>query len=236
MKKKYQVFVSSTYDDLQDERATVTQCLLEMNCIPVGMEQFPASNMSQMDYIRMMLDDCDYYILILAGRYGTPDSDGIGFTEKEYNYAIEHKIPVLSFLVRDTGSLPSNKCEKTAKGRQKLESFRKKVRESGKLVKFYSSADSLRAHVATSLSACIDNFPARGWVRGDLHESEVRGNLEAKIEEYLEKRTATDAEIDALFDEKVSSKEPARLTMSGGDIPDKNYVDEEWVEKQLESI
>ena len=60
MKKKYQIFVSSTYSDLKEERAAVMQCLLEMNCIPVGMEQFPASNMNQMDYIRMMLDDCDY--------------------------------------------------------------------------------------------------------------------------------------------------------------------------------
>lgn len=90
MKKKYQVFISSTYNDLQEERAAVTQCLLEMNCIPVGMEQFPASNLSQMEYIKMMLDDCDYYILILAGKYGSCDERGIGFTENEYDYAL-HK-------------------------------------------------------------------------------------------------------------------------------------------------
>ena len=70
MKKKYQVFISSTYTDLKQERMAVTQCLLDNDCIPVGMEQFPASGMSQMDYIKKMLDDCDYYILILAGRYG----------------------------------------------------------------------------------------------------------------------------------------------------------------------
>ena len=82
MKKKYQVFISSTYTDLKQESMAVTQCLLDNDCIPVGMEQFPASGMSQMDYIKKMLDDCDYYILILAGRYGTVDKDGIGFTEK----------------------------------------------------------------------------------------------------------------------------------------------------------
>lgn len=53
--KKYQVFISSTYKDLIEERAAVTQSLLDMGCIPVGMEQFPASNMSQMEYIKMML-------------------------------------------------------------------------------------------------------------------------------------------------------------------------------------
>ncbi|MFR5068675.1 MAG: DUF4062 domain-containing protein [Eubacteriales bacterium] len=41
MKKKYQVFISSTYSDLIDERATVSQCLLEMELYSCcGMEQF----------------------------------------------------------------------------------------------------------------------------------------------------------------------------------------------------
>lgn len=51
-KKKYQVFISSTYTDLKEERSAVMRCLLEMNCIPVGMEQSPASNMNQMNYIK----------------------------------------------------------------------------------------------------------------------------------------------------------------------------------------
>ena len=63
--KKYQVFISSTYKDLKEERAAVTQTLLDLSCIPVGMEQFPASDMSQMEYISKMLDSCDYYVLIL---------------------------------------------------------------------------------------------------------------------------------------------------------------------------
>lgn len=48
MQKKYQVFISSTYVDLIEARAAATQCLLDNDCIPVGMEQFPASEMSQM--------------------------------------------------------------------------------------------------------------------------------------------------------------------------------------------
>lgn len=51
-RKKYQVFISSTYTDLIQERSAVIQCLLDNDCIPVGMEQFPASNMSQMEYIK----------------------------------------------------------------------------------------------------------------------------------------------------------------------------------------
>lgn len=104
MNKKYQVFVSSTYKDLKEERMAVIRLLLKMGFIPVGMEQFPASNMSQMEYIKMMLDSCDYYLLILAGKYGSVDVDGIGFTEKEYDYAIANGIPVMSILVEDIGN------------------------------------------------------------------------------------------------------------------------------------
>lgn len=196
MKKKYQVFVSSTYSDLKEERRAVMQCLLEMNCIPVGMEQFPASGMNQMDYIRMMLDDCDYYVLILAGRYGSLDTDGIGFTEKEYDYAISHNIPVMSFVIEDIGKLTNEKCESKAALRRKLEAFRKKVCAS-KLVKFYSNLGSLTTAVAVSLNRCIQDYPAVGWVRGNSVDE--TDEIEEKIEKYLKEHTATDADIDALF-------------------------------------
>ena len=68
--KRYQVFVSSTYDDLQDERKEVMQALLELDCIPAGMELFPASSKDQWSLIKRVIDDCDYYILIIGGRYG----------------------------------------------------------------------------------------------------------------------------------------------------------------------
>lgn len=197
MKKKYQVFISSTYKDLIDERAAVTQCLLDMGCIPVGMEQFPASNMSQMEYIKMMLDDCDYYVLILAGKYGSTDSDGVGFTEKEYDYAVEKGIPVMSFVIRDVGKLTSDKCETTNAKRKKLESFRQKVC-SRKMVKFYNDIGSLQVAVAVSLNRCFQDFPAVGWIRGD--SVDVPDDIGAKIEEYMSKHTVSKEDIEDLFE------------------------------------
>lgn len=47
MDKRYQVFISSTYADLQDERQEVIQALLELDCIPAGMELFPAASEDQ---------------------------------------------------------------------------------------------------------------------------------------------------------------------------------------------
>jgi len=68
MAVRYQVFVSSTFADLQQERRDVIQTLLKMNCIPAGMELFPASDETQLDFIKRVIDDCDYYLLIIAAQ------------------------------------------------------------------------------------------------------------------------------------------------------------------------
>ena len=79
MEKRYQVFVSSTYTDLLEARQEVMQALLESDCIPAGMELFPAADDDQWTLIKRVIDDCDYCIVIIAGRYGS-----IGPEEKKF--------------------------------------------------------------------------------------------------------------------------------------------------------
>lgn len=109
--KRYQVFVSSTYEDLKEERTEVLHALLELDCIPCGMEYFPATDDSQWQYIKNMIEMCDYYLLIMGGRYGSMDEAGISYTEKEYRYAIEKNIPVIAFYHNSPDSLPVNKTD-----------------------------------------------------------------------------------------------------------------------------
>ena len=56
----------------------------------------------------------------MAALYGSTDDDGVGFTEKEYYYAIEKGIPVMSFVIKDSGKLISEKCESTNVKRKNL--------------------------------------------------------------------------------------------------------------------
>lgn len=46
MDKRYQVFVSSTFSDLKDERQGVLKAILELDHMPAGMELFPATDAS----------------------------------------------------------------------------------------------------------------------------------------------------------------------------------------------
>lgn len=180
--KRYQVFVSSTYRDLIEERAAVTNCLLDNDCIPVGMEQFPAMPISQWEYIKKMIDSSDYYLLILAGKYGSVDSQsGLSYTEKEFRYAVERNIPIIAFLYRDIKKLSYEKCEETDEGRKNVERFRKEVLNSNHLCDFYASIDGLKYAVAKSLRRTIEECPANGWVRSDQID-----NFQSKTIEQLQ--------------------------------------------------
>lgn len=109
--KRYQVFVSSTYEDLREERQEVIQALLELDSIPAGMELFPAADDDQWTLIKKVIDDCDYYIVIVGGRYGSISSTGISYTQMEYQYAVQQGKPVIGFIHKDPGSIPASKTE-----------------------------------------------------------------------------------------------------------------------------
>jgi Domain of unknown function (DUF4062) len=166
MDKRYQVFVSSTYTDLLDERRKVIHTLMEMDCIPAGMELFPAADEEQFEFIKRIIDDCDYYVLIIGGRYGSTTSEGVSYTEKEYDYAVDRGLNVLAFIHEKPDEIALGKSEKDEDLRQRLDAFRERV-GAGRLVKFWSSSTDLAGLLATSLNKTIKMYPAIGWVRGD---------------------------------------------------------------------
>ncbi|MBN2598835.1 MAG: DUF4062 domain-containing protein [Marinifilaceae bacterium] len=163
MKKKYQYFVSSTYIDLIEERTEIISSILNLGGIPVGMEFFPATGVSQINLIKRLMDDCDYYVLILAGRYGSVDDSGKSYTEIEYDYAIEKGIPIISFLHKDIDSLPRNKTELDNTAYQKVKDFREKAKIRN--CQFWADAKDLSTKVTASLAQAIILTPRPGWVR-----------------------------------------------------------------------
>jgi hypothetical protein len=112
---RYQIFVSSTYEDLREERQQATQAILEAGCFPAGMELFPASDDTQWELIKRVIEECDYYVVILAGRYGSVGPDGLSYTEMEYDYAVEKGIPVLGFVRSNIGDIPFDNTESRKK-------------------------------------------------------------------------------------------------------------------------
>jgi hypothetical protein len=162
MDKRYQVFTSSTFADLKEER----QAVIEMNCIPAGMELFPAADENQLDFIKRVIDDCDYYLLIIGGRYGSTTPDGISYTEKEYEYAVSRELKVIALVHENPDEIPFGKSEQNPQRRESLQRFRDKVC-TNRLVKFWTSAHDLPGLVALSLANTMHTYPAVGWVRAN---------------------------------------------------------------------
>ena len=73
--RKFSIFISSTYEDLKEERQALVGVALENNFIPVGMEQFHAAPISQWNVITKMIDECDFYLFVIGGRYGSIDGE-----------------------------------------------------------------------------------------------------------------------------------------------------------------
>lgn len=163
--KRFQVFISSTFKDLEEERQEVMHALLELDCMPSGMELFPAANESQWSLIKKVIDDCDYYLLILAGRYGSIGPDGVSYTEMEYRYALSTNKPVIAFVHRDPGKIIADKSESTEEGKAKLAEFRSSVEK--RLCKLWETPQELGSVVSRSLVQLIKSTPAIGWVRAN---------------------------------------------------------------------
>jgi len=164
--KRYQVFVSSTYNDLVEERAEIMQALLELDCMPAGMELFPAANEEQWKWIQKVVDESDYYLVVVGGRYGTVSAaTGMSYTEMEYRYAADASKPVIAFLHEDPSKIEAGKTESSAQAKRKLEQFRKLAET--RLCKYWSSPADLGAKVSRSITQLIKHQPAAGWVRAD---------------------------------------------------------------------
>lgn len=185
MDKRYQIFVSSTYEDLKYERQEVIKALLNFDCIPVGMEFFPAANDSQWEVISKVIRQSDYYVVIVAGRYGSLSPEGISYTQKEYEFAIKEQVPVIAFLHQNPGDIPLKKSETSEESRLKLETFRALCEK--RMCNFWKTRDELARIVMTDLIKLMKSNPRVGWVRADQIPKRVEEELEVPISELTER-------------------------------------------------
>lgn len=164
---KYQVFVSSTYIDLAEERRQILDVLLMADCIPAGMESFVAQDDEQFSIIKKVIDLCDYYILILGKRYGSvSNKTGISYTEMEYNYAIERGIPVLVFALSDDATnYNAKEIDEDDIKKGKLAEFKSQAM-TNRLASVWKDQSDLIGKVAVSIMKAKSEIVRPGWHRG----------------------------------------------------------------------
>lgn len=168
-KKKLQVFVSSTYEDLKGERQAAVEAILNAGHIPAGMELFAAGDEGQMAVIRRWIDESDVFVLILGGRYGSlePKSKK-SYTQLEYEYALEQGKPLFAVVIE-----PSHLEAKVKElgpsmfeqdNQTKFNKFRSLI--TSKMVRFWSDPKDIKLAIHETLPELLRDRNFVGWVPG----------------------------------------------------------------------
>lgn len=169
MNKKLQVFVSSTYTDLKEERQAAVQAILDAGHIPAGMELFKAGNESQLKTIYKWIDQSDVYMLILGGRYGSIETkSGKSYTQLEYEYALSKNIPVFAVVLSE--SFLTNKINLLGlsdvmeqKAPDKYQSFKSLV--MSKIIRMVDDCKDIKITIHSTLNSFLNDYNLTGWVR-----------------------------------------------------------------------
>lgn len=170
MNKKLQVFISSTFIDLKEERQAAVSAILKAGHIPAGMELFKAADKSQWEIIKRWIDASDVYMLILGGRYGSIDpKTGVSYTELEYDYAVETKKPLFAVVIEDSAieqKVKTNGLDFLERDRpSELKLFREKVLQN--MSSFFHDLKDIRLTVMESLPEIAQMNNLSGWISGD---------------------------------------------------------------------
>ncbi|MFL5381655.1 MAG: DUF4062 domain-containing protein [Longimicrobiaceae bacterium] len=170
MRKKLQVFVSSTYADLRDERQAAVEAILTAGHIPAGMELFAAGDESQMQVIRRWIEESDVFLLILGGRYGSIEpGSGRSYVQLEYEHAIAVGKPVFAVVV-DAEHLEERVKALGTKAietehQQELRIFREQVLT--RMVRFWRDPRDIKLAIHETLPEYARREDLVGWRHGD---------------------------------------------------------------------
>jgi len=181
--RRYQIFVSSTFEDLREERQQVTQAILELGGFPSGMELFPASDRSAWRLIQSVIQECDYYIVVVGGKYGSIGLEGLSYTEMEFDYAVEIGVPIMGFVQKLSDDTAVKKVETDARKKKALENFRDKVKSRACVM--FNDPSELGMAVMKSLVAESRVNPRTGWVRADKARSDEDRDREIDLRTRL---------------------------------------------------
>lgn len=168
--KKYQVFVSSTYTDLKEERQAAVEAILSSGHIPAGMELFSAGDETQMTVIKRWIDESDIYMLIHGGRYGSIEpKSGKSYTHLEFEYALQQAKPMFAVVISDAALEGKVKIEGTGvlemNNQQQLSLFRTEV--TSRLVRFWDDKKDIKLAIHETISDFSHSKELIGWVRAD---------------------------------------------------------------------
>lgn len=206
MERKLQIFISSTYQDLIEERERAIKVILKYGHIPAGMELFQPGNEPSKEVIRKWIDESDAYILILGYRYGSIEKEsGLSFTHWEYSYAVETGKELFCVLLNDNDETRKMRLEKDdyskimeTKSQKEYSDFRNEIREKHQ-TELFSNLSELENALAVGIHSLNNRITSGGWYRFKNNTSNIHVKNEGvksnDFREMIQKRRLTPKEL-----------------------------------------
>lgn len=170
--KKLQIFISSTYTDLVNERQAAVESILRAGHIPAGMELFKAGDEAQWTVIKKWIDESDAFLLILGGRYGSIEpSTGKSYVQLEYEYAVKKNKKPFAIVISEEAL----KKRVVSTGKTVLEDlncdkyyeFRKNVLLN-KICRMFNDEKDVQLSIYETLKEYEMKYQFTGWVSGEV--------------------------------------------------------------------
>ena len=159
---RYQVFISTSGNEMQPERAVLAQTLIGMGFFSWGLEQRTPLSTS---IARRQIDDCDYVVILLGSQYGEQSVSGVGYMHLEYIYAMTKQKPVIVFMHEEPEAREAKLHDHKAELKEKFKEFRKQLQHEVDQVFTYRTLRDLELAVRSNMPQMLERYPVVGWVR-----------------------------------------------------------------------
>lgn len=148
------IYLSSTFEDLREQREAVSSALRRLGHEDVAMEYYVAEDRRPLDKCLADVRSCDVYIGIFAWRYGfvpeTGGPDGFSFTEHEYRCAAEAGKTCLIFLLSEDAAWPRSKMDRDSR---RIDALREGLKDSGRVIDTFETTEELARKVNEAVVA-----------------------------------------------------------------------------------
>lgn len=160
--KRYQVFISTSGQEMLPERSVLCQTLVGMGFFAWGLEQRTPLSTS---LARRQIDDCDYVIMLLGNHYGEQSMSGVSYMQLEYIYAMSKDKPIIAFIHSDLESRRDILPKEPEIVQEKFQAFRQILQQEVEHIFYFRNVRELELTVRMNMSNMLIRYPALGWVR-----------------------------------------------------------------------
>ncbi len=179
------IYISSTYCDLENERATVYRSLSTLSEHKViAMEDYVASDRRPKDQCLLDVAACDIYVGIFAFRYGhVPEGECESITALEYRAARAQGKPTLIFMVAPTASWPIHMIDQEPSSKASIDSLRAELAET-RTVSYFKTSGELGTQ---ALAAVVNHLQGEAGETVATPTAEaLKANLKKALQAYTQ--------------------------------------------------